>query len=817
MPSPLQVRAAVHSGVVHERDGDLFGPPLNRAARLVDRCAPGGVLVSDATVSLLAGRRPTGLELESLGSVQLRGLQEPEAVSALTGAGLVAADHDVGAERAVAGNVPPVESELVGRLDDLRSLMNALEVSPLVTVVGVGGMGKTRLALEAATLVADRFVDGVWWCDLTVATHGDAVGAVVLDGLRIRQVAGRTAVRSVTDFLAGTRSLVVLDNCEHVIDAVRALVGAIRSECPNVHVLMTSREALGLRGESSVPVSSLPVDDGVDLFFERALEVRPDFVRNDDRTDAVRSVCTRLDGIPLAIELAAARCRVMSIGEVGQRLSERFKLLRGGRGNVDRHRTLLAAVAWSHSLLDDDERDVFDRMAVFAGGAMLDAIAAVVERDEYEVLDIVDRLVARSMAVVIDTPLGSRYRLLETLRQFAEDRLLERAATADVQNAHLQWVVRLACDARASWMTAGEVPAMRRHVAELDNIRAAVAYALDAERLDDAASVLAGFGEAAVLCGWHQINDWVDASSFDPARNDDHIDAVAFLSQLALFGGDSARAVDYLELVAHITDADASLDLIGARLYSTLWVQQDVAGGLALLERWERDNPRTAGNRPRANVAHASFTLQAFAAAGPDGGIDPAVLDAALRAGIAALDEARRAGCDIWAALLLQMLSSVCLVTGDTDRARGYAVECMGIAETFPESGLLREMSRATFVNALFSTADGSVQEPGEALRLIRGGLEAAIGDGGWFAALVLAASGLPILAGRPECDELLLVCLVGSRTFAVLRTQQEELVGSQRAAELAAEAQGLNIVEAARRALAALDRAIESEDRSQQ
>jgi predicted ATPase len=813
LPSPLMVRAAAHSGVVHERDGDLFGPPLNRAARLVDQCAPGGVLISEATARLLAGRLPAELELVSLGSVQLRGLQEPEVVLALTGPGL-SAQHDVGARRPLMGSLPAVDSDLVGRLDDVQSLTKALTASALVTVVGVGGMGKTRLALEVATLEAERFIDGVWWCDLTTATHGDAVGAVVLDGLRTRQVAGRTAVQSVTDILAGAQSLLVLDNCEHVIDAVRSLVATVRAECADVSVLMTSREALGLHGEALVAVSSLPVDDSIELFCERAAEVRPDFVRDDATSASVRAVCERLDGIPLAIELAAARCRAMSVAEISQRLGDRFKLLRGGRGNIDRHRTLQAAVAWSHSLLDDEERDVFDRMAVFAGGAALDAIATVVDRDEYDVLDVLDRLVARSMVVVGDTALGSRYRMLETLRQFAEDQLMERGIVDDVHDAYLGWIVQLAEEGRGAWMTDRELACMRRHCAELDNIRAALAYALDSGRVDDAALVLTGFGETAVLCGWYDLNTWADAGAFDVARNDDHVDAIAFLSQLALFGGDAERATQYLELVAHVPDEDASLDLVAARSYAMLWVARDVDGSLALLERWDRSNARTVRNPSRARVAHAFFTLQAIGSTAQSvADLDAAVIDAARLAGVAEVDEARAARCDIWTALLIAQLANVCLAVGDINAARDYATECMRLVDVFPEIALLRDTASATFAAVLMASGV-SGPDPGALLLYVRDALAAAIAHGGWFAALVLALAAIPALQGRPECDDLVLCALVGSRTFPGIQPAEslDGLVGADRLAELAIEAGGMNLIEATRRALAALEQAIGTE-----
>lgn len=492
VPDGVRVRAALHSGGVHEREGDLFGPTVNRLARLLSRSSSGAVLVSETTASLLTNDMPDGLGLRELGRIELRDVGHSEAVHCLVGEHLVAVDaYDViGATGARVGSLPQIDDDLVGRAREIAAVLDAIAAHPVVSIVGVGGMGKTRLALESAAAV--DLPDGAWWCDLTAATNASAVPATVLAAIGARQSAGRSAVESVVDYLSTQRALVVFDNCEHVVDAARSLVGAIRAGCAEVRLLVTSREALGLRGEHVISLSSLPADDAIGLFCTRANEARADLQFDDATLASIDEICTRLDGIPLAIELAAARCRSMAPAEIATRLDDRFRFLRGGRGSVERHRTLHAAVEWSHSLLDDDERSLFDRMAVFAGGALIDAVATVGGVDEYEALDILDRLVARSMVVATDTPLGTRYRQLETLRQYADDRLVERGAAQETRRRHLDWVCSLAGWLRSTAWTSEEVLALRRYIVEIDNLRAAVHYAVSIDQVHEACVVIDG-------------------------------------------------------------------------------------------------------------------------------------------------------------------------------------------------------------------------------------------------------------------------------------------------------------------------------------
>jgi predicted ATPase/class 3 adenylate cyclase len=505
----LQVRAAVHSGVVYERDGDMFGTAVNKLARILSACPSGAVLVSNVVAGLLAERAPEGLGLRAVGEVTLAGFAVPEVVHAVTGAGveavgsLAAATHP--ARRG--GELPPIDDELIGRTDELAAIWDALGRTRLVTLVGVGGMGKTRLALEVAAGGANAFADGMWWVDLSAATSADAVVQVANAAVGARETPGRTPVEAWCDRFANKTAVIVIDNCEHVLVAARELVKSLRTAAPDTRVVATSREALGLRGEHLVAIGSLPAGDGAALFIERALEVRPDLDVDANRSLTER-ICTRLDGIPLAIELAAARCRSLTPGEIDELLDDRFRLLRGGRDGAERHRTLQAAVAWSYSLLDHDERDVFDQMAVFAGGTLVDGVVAVTGRNRFEVVDIVDRLVARSMVVASTTPLGTRYHQLETLRQFAEDRLVEAGSIDQARDRHLEWVRELAHSILQSNGTPGGADGYRRFCVEIDNLRVAVAHATGTGRHGIAHEIVASVAACSYLLPAYEVLDW---------------------------------------------------------------------------------------------------------------------------------------------------------------------------------------------------------------------------------------------------------------------------------------------------------------------
>ena len=333
-------------------------------------------------------------------------------------------------------------TSFVGHGEELARLVAELPARPMVTLTGVGGVGKTRLATEAARAAAGEFPDGVWLCELAPVADPDAVAHAVATTLAVRRQEGLSMLDSVVDALRGRRLLLILDNCEHVLDAAAELARRVTASCPTVALLATSREPVGVAAERVWAVPSLDAAvEGVELFCDRAAAADAAFSPTEADRAVIAAICGRLDGIPLAIELAAARVRSMTPTEMAGRLDDRFRLLRGGRrGGLERHQTLRATVQWSHQLLTGQERALFDRLAVFAGGFDLDSAEAVCADDTIDPLDVGDLLAAlvdKSMVVADRHGPRTRYRLLETLRQYGEERLAEDGELAPLRDRHL--------------------------------------------------------------------------------------------------------------------------------------------------------------------------------------------------------------------------------------------------------------------------------------------------------------------------------------------------------------------------------------------
>jgi predicted ATPase/DNA-binding SARP family transcriptional activator len=381
------------------------------------------------------------------------------------------------------GNLPTPLTSFVGRSRELRAARELLDAVRLVTFTGAGGSGKTRLALELARSEGDAYVDGPWFVDLAGLEEGDLVGGAVASALGLSAGSGDAPVEMLSTALRGRAVLLVVDSCEHVVDDAAVLVEALLQRCPALRVVTTSREPLGVAGERVVVVPPLAVSDpdsppdAVLLFADRARQVDPSFAVTDRNRSLVQRICKELDGIPLAIELAAARLQILSLEQIADMLDDRFALLTSGSRTVlPRHRTLMAAVAWSYDLLDGSERRLFGSMSVFRNGFTLDGLHAVAGRPG--TLDGLGQLVAKSMVTVDNSTPTRRYRLLETLREFADRQLPieERTTLAD---AHGRWCADLADEAERHLRTEADEPWWERLRAEQHNMRAAIRHALE--------------------------------------------------------------------------------------------------------------------------------------------------------------------------------------------------------------------------------------------------------------------------------------------------------------------------------------------------
>ncbi len=480
--APIRLRIGVHTGEVRLRDeGNYIGPAINRAARLRELAHGGQTVLSGITSDLVVDLLPDGAWLNDLGIHPLRDLPRPERVVQLCHPDICNEFPPLRVRETVAVQRLPVQlTSFVGRVDEMKEIARLVDVNRLVTLTGAGGVGKTRMAVHVATDLAGEFGNGAWYVDLAPITDPDVVPVTVARALGLPDQPGRSTMDTLLGFIRDRHMVVVLDNCEHLLDACAALCVSLLGAAPRLTVLATSREPLGVTGEATWRVPSLSLaDEAIELFTDRARRARPDFRVTDDNAAHVTEICRRLDGMPLAIELAAARVRALSLAEIVDSLHDRFRLLTGGaRTAVRRQQTLRASVDWSHALLTQPERVLFRRLAVFAGGFDLDAAQAVAGDDEverYQVLDQLTLLVDKSLVVADDSAGRTRYRLLETVRQYAQEKLGESGEADAVRTCHRDYYTAMAAMLDAP---AGHDYERRIEQAEteIDNLRAAFGW-----------------------------------------------------------------------------------------------------------------------------------------------------------------------------------------------------------------------------------------------------------------------------------------------------------------------------------------------------
>ncbi len=516
-PSPLRVRMAIHSGTADTRDGDFFGPALNRVARLLAIGHGGQVLVSGTTAGLVADDLPPGAELIDLGEHRLRDLDRPEHVFQLVAAPLRRDFPPLRSGTSHTTNLPLQVTSFVGRERELADIERLLSTGRMVTLVGVGGTGKTRLALQAAAEVVERYPGGAWLVELAPLTDASLVATEVARALRVQPQPGQPPLETLVDYLRSKHLLLLIDNCEHLIGAAADVAHHLLGRCAELSLLASSREPLGIDAEAvyAVPSLGLPTSleeagahaaasdeeleqagrsEAVCLFAERAAATLPSFALDRSNMLAVVEICRRLDGIPLALELAAARVNVLSVAEIAQGLGDRFRLLTGGRRTaLPRQRTLQALIDWSWDLLDDDDRRLLRRLSVFAGGWALEAAASVTsERAEgtsaatdgaaarFATLDGLGRLVDRSL-VAVDHHDTTRYRMLETIRQYAADQLAASGETIALRDRHLATFRQLTIEAGKGLDGPDMATWLARIDTEIDNVRGALDWALETD------------------------------------------------------------------------------------------------------------------------------------------------------------------------------------------------------------------------------------------------------------------------------------------------------------------------------------------------
>jgi predicted ATPase/class 3 adenylate cyclase/tetratricopeptide (TPR) repeat protein len=513
---PLRVRMALHTGITEERGDDYVGPVLNRAARLLGVSHGGQILLTQAAYELVRDHGTDGVRFHDLGEHRLKDLIRPEHIYQAAAPGLAADFASLKSLDAFAHNLPVQLTSFIGREKEIAEVKQLLLAHRFITLTGPGGTGKTRLSLQIGAELLELFPDGVWLTELVSIADPALVPQTVAAVLGVREASSRPILDVVASFLRGKDLLLILDNCEHLVEACARLVTTLLQECPHLFVLASSREALGIAGELPYRVPSLSTPDvrrsaslenltqyeAVRLFIERTEVVSPGFTVTKANAPAIAQICYRLDGIPLAVELAAARVRMLNVEQIAARLDDRFRLLTGGsRTAMPRHQTLRALIDWSYDLLTEAERALLRRLSVFAGGCTLEASEAIcagegLARDA--VLDLLAQLVNKSL-VIPDFEAGAeaRYRLLETICQYSRERQLEAGGGDKVRDRHLGFYLKLAERAEPELRGPDQVVWLDRLEKEVGNLRAALEWSLEVNV--EAGLQLAG----ALLWFWH--------------------------------------------------------------------------------------------------------------------------------------------------------------------------------------------------------------------------------------------------------------------------------------------------------------------------
>ncbi|MFO1303901.1 MAG: adenylate/guanylate cyclase domain-containing protein [Burkholderiales bacterium] len=749
---PLLVRCGMHVGLVELRDNDMFGTPVNRAARITASAHGGQVLLSQSVADIVSARLPEPLALRDLGAARLRDLAGAERLFQLVHPRLRQEFPALRSLEATSNNLPTQLTSFVGRQRELGEARALLAKARLLTLHGPGGIGKTRLALHVAADVIHEYPDGVWFVDLAPIADPAFVPKAVARAIGVREGGAEPVADTLCAHFRSRRALMILDNCEHLVGACADLVEALLRTSAELRIIATSREALRVPGEQRYPLSSLslPADsrdpsvlsrsEAVQLFVERSRLHQPRFALTPQHAPAVAELCARLDGMPLALELAAARVATLPVDQIVERLHDRFRLLTvANRAAMPRQQTLRSLITWSFELLDESERRLFARLSVFAGGFGLEAAELLAAGDDIPVADVVDllsSLVAKSL-VAIDEDRG-RYHLLETIREYAEERLRAAGDGERFRARHFDCFLELALRVEPS-LVGGPLqkPALDQLEADHDNLRAALAWSLEVPERSDLALRMC----ATLYRFWSRRGHWqegyawcmkalaqaprtadkaacarvlltagsignnvLDAQTRDLLEEalalareaGDRATEATVLNNLARvldWGVDLARARSLLEQARAINRqrGDRTLELHNAsNLVNVLREQGDAAAALALAEEGLAAS-LASGDRWLEAIFH--YLLGRVA-------LDRGDVDAARNCNGRALALARELDMPDWQSFSLAKLAYVAVVCDDPVAARSHLVDALGIARKFGARINLAECFVATGILA---------------------------------------------------------------------------------------------------------------------
>jgi predicted ATPase/class 3 adenylate cyclase/DNA-binding XRE family transcriptional regulator len=526
----LQIRIGIHTGEPILMNQDYVGVDVHRAARICAAAYPGQVLLSNQTRVMVERHLPPDVTLRELGKYRLKDLNEPEHLYQLVIPDLPSNFPPLKSLEVMPNNLPLQLTSFIGREREIEEIRQLLTSARLITLTGAGGTGKTRLAIEVARTIGDQYPDGVWVVDFAVLPEPSLIWQSIASILAVREEPNRSLTQTLIDFLRSKKLLLLFDNCEHLISACAQVVGSLLQACPQLQILATSREPLGIPGENQyyVPTLTTPQIDAemfleelnrteaVRVFIDRAAMVRPTFKLTKANALAVAQVCRRLDGIPLAIELAAARVKGLSVEQIAERLSDRFSLLNtGNRTALQRHQTLRATIDWSYNLLSEKERILLARLSVFAGGWTLESateVCLVVQIEERDVLNLLLNLSDKSLVISEEQIGETRYRFLETIREYALEKLAESGEERLVRNRHLDYFIQLAEEAERNYRSDKQLFWFHVMEGERDNFRTALDYVLRSDQVESSLRFVATAFWLWFFQGpWSEGQMWVES------------------------------------------------------------------------------------------------------------------------------------------------------------------------------------------------------------------------------------------------------------------------------------------------------------------
>jgi predicted ATPase/class 3 adenylate cyclase len=796
----LKVRMGIHTGEAEAYGNEYHGYlTLSLVQRLMSAGHGGQILISNATENLLRGHLTKDVSLLDLGEHKFKDIFQPVHVFQVIAPDLQKEFPALRALDVLPNNLPVQLTSFIGRERELSEIKQLLTTTHLLTLAGPGGTGKTRLSLQLGAEVLKDFLDGVWLVELAPLADPTLVTQTVAATLGVREQPARTLLDALMDYVRAKSMLLILDNCEHLIETCAQLANSLLRAAPRLKIVATSREALGIAGETAYRVPSLPLpeqrqlhdpdalaqNDCVRLFMDRALAAYPSFRFKEKNAPAIADICRRLDGIPLAIELAAARTKIFPPEEIATRLDDRFRLLTGGsRTALERHQTLFALIEWSNNLLSEAERTLLRRLSVFAGGWSFGAAQTVCSEDlNEEMMDLLTHLVDKSLVAVEAESHEGRYRLPETIRQYARDKLFESGEVEHARDRHLEFFLQFAEAAEPKLRGAEQIKWLNRVETEHDNVRTALAWSLESRKSDRALKlagalyyfwVLRGYWsesqrwlEDALALSEHEQNKKIAAGIYSPIRAEMAQRAKALygavLSNVATMNVKRARTIVEeslrlwreigdkwwmavaLELAALIMSLEGEYESALARLKEGLSLAREIEDPWPLAVCLIRFGDAL---KPRGEAAAARPFLEEGVAVARIIG-DRAVLSEGLRelgslyyadgeltAAESLTEEALADGREIGSLLsiflaLFQLVIIACL-QNDTAKAKVYCFELLALGK---ETG---SPFAAAFALLTFGLAASFGREPGKGVRLL------AITD------LMLHHYGMKLSEGEP-------------------------------------------------------------------